>query len=85
MDALADHAGDAAHAAYAAVEHDLYLRVQGEFREMPGLRLTLRQAARLFSIEEAECERVLNLLVQDGVLSRDGLIFAAAGAGRKCA
>ena len=58
----------------------LYFRVQGEFREMPGLKLTVRQAARLFSIEPARCERVLGALVHDGILATDGLQFARAGA-----
>jgi hypothetical protein len=59
-------------------ERSLYVRVQGEFREMPGLTLTLRQAARLFSIEQTRCERVLGALVHDGVLVTDGSKFARA-------
>jgi hypothetical protein len=47
-------------------------RVQGEFRDMPGLTLTVHQAARLFSIEAARCELVHGALVHDGVLSTDG-------------
>jgi hypothetical protein len=67
-------------------ERTLYVRVQGEFREMPGLTLTVRQAARLFSIEPSQCERVLGALVHDGILATDGLTFAraGAGAGRAC-
>ena len=65
----------------ATDERTLYVRVQGEFREMPGLTLTVRQAARLFSIESARCERVLGALVHDGILATDGLKFARAGSG----
>lgn len=64
---------------------DLHMRVNAEFREMPGLTLTLRQAARLFSIEPAHCERVLGALVEAGVLATNGRAFARADAGRRCA
>lgn len=36
--------------AYAADLTPLAVRVRGEYLEMPGLRLTVRQAARLFGI-----------------------------------
>jgi hypothetical protein len=35
------------------------------YAEMPGLSLTLRQAARLFGLREATCRVVLNDLVRD--------------------
>jgi hypothetical protein len=57
---------------------DLCARVEAEFREMPGLRLTLPQAARLFGIEAARCERVLDALVHAGALATDGRAFARA-------
>jgi len=69
-------------------EHDLaalQARVSAEFREMPGLMLTLAQASRLFSIDTARCERVLGALVEGGVLSTHGRAFARAGAGARCA
>jgi hypothetical protein len=49
-------------------------RVQGEFLEMPGLRLAPAQAARLLAIELSLSERILNGLVDDGFLyrTRDG-------------
>jgi hypothetical protein len=53
-------------------ERDLHARVSAEFREMPGLTLTLAQAARLFSIDSTRCERVFGALVERGVLSTDG-------------
>ena len=37
---------------------------------MPGLTLTLPQAARLFSLEPARCERILDALVHAGLLVR---------------
>jgi hypothetical protein len=66
-------------------EGDLRRRVRAEFNEMPGLRLTVRQAARLFGIERVKCERVLQTLVSAGVLATDGSTFTRAGAGRNCA
>ena len=58
-------------------EHEgaLQARIRSEYQEMPGLRLTVSQAARLFGVELASCERVLNALVVDGELSTDGRRF----------
>jgi hypothetical protein len=61
---------------------DLCVRVLAEFREMPGLRLTLTQASRLFAIEPDRCRRVLGSLVDTGCLSKDGHAFAAVNCGR---
>jgi hypothetical protein len=44
-----DHMDHALRVAPATDERTLYVRVHGEFREMPGLTLTVRQAARLCS------------------------------------
>ena len=66
-------------------EHDLCTRVQAEFCEMPGLKLTLPQAARLFSIEPTRCQRVLGALVQAGHLATDGIAFASRRGGRRSA
>jgi hypothetical protein len=63
---LSDLVGHTARAAAATDERTLCVRVQGEFREMSGLTLTVRQAARLFSIEPARCELVLGALVREG-------------------
>jgi hypothetical protein len=62
-------------------EHELYARIRAEFRELPGLKLTLPQASRLFSIELAGCERVFDALVREGFLASDGRAFRNAGAG----
>lgn len=45
-------------------------RVEGEYREMPGLKLTAAQAARLWNLGVGESTRVLDSLVQSGVLHR---------------
>jgi hypothetical protein len=46
-------------------------RVLGEFREMPGMRLTLEQAMRLWSLSRETCASVLDELMASHVLQRD--------------
>ena len=43
-------------------------RVRAEFIEMPGLRLTVRQATRLLGIEQALCQSVVDALVASAFL-----------------
>ena len=49
-------------------------RVQGEFLEMPGLRLTEPQARRLWGLDAASCDALLGALVDAKFLfrTRDG-------------
>ena len=49
-------------------------RVQGEFLEMPGLRLTPAQARRLWGLDAAACDALLCALVDANFLfrTRDG-------------
>ena len=47
---------------------DLVSRIRGEYREMPGLRLTRPQACRLWQIDAATCELVLRTLTGEGFL-----------------
>ena len=53
---------------------DVLRRVQCEFLEMPGLRLTAAQARRLWNLEEAACDLLLRALVDAKFLfeTRDG-------------
>jgi hypothetical protein len=48
--------------------------VQGEFLEMPGLRLTETQAGRLWGMDAATCSAVLSALIDARFLfrTRDG-------------
>ena len=48
----------------------LLLRIYAEYLEMPGLRVTSRQAARLFGASEPHCAKVLDELVARQVLRR---------------
>jgi hypothetical protein len=49
-------------------------RVQGEYIEMPGLRLTAKQAQRLWNLDQAACDTLLGALVDAKFLfrTRDG-------------
>ncbi len=53
---------------------DMLRRVQGEFLEMPGLRLTGAQARRLWGLDATSCDRLLGALVDAKFLfrTRDG-------------
>lgn len=55
----------------------LLQRIRTEFLEMPGLRLTRRQAERLWAVDQATCARVLDELIEAGFLTRaaDGRYF----------
>lgn len=66
-------------------DRTLHARIRAEYHEMPGMRLTVRQAARLFNLEPARCERVLHTLVADGALWTNGREFLAPNVGRQCA
>jgi hypothetical protein len=50
-------------------------RIRAEFAEMPGLKLTVPQASRLFQLEMARCQQVLTSLVNTGQLVLRGDTF----------
>jgi len=50
--------------------NDWITRIRGEYLEMPGLRLTLAQAGRFWSLDQGACARVLDALVASGFLMR---------------
>ena len=56
-------------------------RIQGEFLEMPGLRLTCRQAQRLWNLDALVCESLLAALVDVRFLvqTSDGLFIQRTG------
>jgi hypothetical protein len=53
-----------------AVSDVLVQRVQDEFREMPGLRLTQPQACRLWGLDRETCGTLLARLVDPRFLTR---------------
>jgi hypothetical protein len=65
---------------------DLICRIRSEYLEMPGLRLTAREAQRLFGLDATTCDGILDHLRESGFLSRtnDG-IFTLAQAGDRSA
>ena len=54
-------------------------RARGEFLEMPGLQLTINQAARLWGLDTAACQRVIAVLIGSAFLrwTRDGKVARA--------
>ena len=59
-------------------------RIDSEYREMPGLRLTLAQAARLWGLQAPQCRALLSALVERGRLveTPEGL-YCVGGAPRR--
>jgi hypothetical protein len=57
----------------------LMIRIRSEYDEMPGLSLTVEQAARFWQIDARTCERLLHRLLLQNVLARtkDGAFISA--------
>lgn len=55
-----------------STDDNLLRRARGEYREMPGLRLTVDQAMRLWSLDRPTCTKVLDSLVASHYLEFDG-------------
>ena len=53
-----------------AALHELLQRIEGEYREMPGLNVTALQAQRLWGLDRTTCEFVLMTLVERGIVKR---------------
>ena len=60
---------------------DVLQRIQGEYLEMPGLRLTTAQAQRLWGLDCDVCEPLLAALVEAKFLcrTRDGAFVRSEG------
>jgi hypothetical protein len=50
--------------------HELLRRIEGEYREMPGMCVTAAQAQRLWGLDPTTCEFVLTTLVERRILRR---------------
>lgn len=58
-------------------------RICSEYREMPGLCLTVQQASRLWQIDASACASILEVLVADHVLKKTAAgSFVADGLSR---
>jgi hypothetical protein len=66
------------------VDPDLLVRARGEYIEMPGLQLTLAQAARLWNVDREEAAQVLETLVDLAFLRRAGNGYVRAGSWGVC-
>ena len=67
---------------HAGYDTGLLQRVHGEYMEMPGLRLTLAQACRLWNVDAATSLDVLNRLVAEQFLRLSGPHYVRAATGR---
>jgi hypothetical protein len=61
-----------------AFDEQMLMRIRGEFGEMPGLRLTVGEASRLWQMAPEACESVLNVLVEQRMLIRTAKGFIRA-------
>ena len=61
-----------------AITSSVVQRIRGEYTEMPGLTLTVRQAARLWGLEVPQSQRLLSELLDNRFLVAD-----ASGAYRR--
>jgi hypothetical protein len=60
--------------------NELAGRIRAEFLEMPGLRLTVTQASRLWGLDEGACRRVIDVLIGSSFLrwTADGAVARVA-------
>jgi hypothetical protein len=54
----------------------LLQRIRSEFLEMPGLRLTLPQAQRLWGLDASTCEAALRQLLETKFLAMNGIRYS---------
>ena len=52
------------------IDEQTIRRVRGEYHEMPGLRLTVGEASRLWQMPREACETILSALVEQRMLVR---------------
>jgi hypothetical protein len=73
------NANDIVVTADHSIDVALIERVLGEYREMPGLALTIEQARRLWGCDVVSCQRIADTLVGRGLLrwSREGRLVRA--------
>ena len=69
----------------AQTDRSLCAQICAEYLEMPGMRLSVPQAARLFNVEPTRCARLLKALVADGALWTDGHEFFCGNIRRRSA
>jgi hypothetical protein len=62
------------------IDQQTLQRIYSEFMEMPGMRVTSRQAQRLWGLDERACRDALEFLLDTGFLyqPRDGIYMRTA-------
>jgi hypothetical protein len=58
------------HRHFVSERQSLLERVRAEYREMPGLSLSLAQGARLLGLDRALCDDVFHALIREGFLRK---------------
>lgn len=53
-----------------STDGEILRRIKGEFTELPGMRLTLGQAQRLWALHRESCDALLETLVRQRFLVR---------------
>jgi len=61
---------------------DLVALIRAEYLEMPGLCLTVAQAARLWNVGRDDCVKTLDMLTSAGFLYRSKDQYLRTGSGR---
>jgi len=49
---------------------ELIVRVRSEYLEMPGLKLTITQASRLWGLDASTCQTLMGTLIKSRFLTR---------------
>jgi hypothetical protein len=62
--------GTTTHPVQPLQSADLVSLIRAEYLEMPGLSVTLAQAARLWNVDRRQCLDVLDALTKEGFLYR---------------
>ena len=57
---------------------DVGAQIRREYLALPGLCLTLEQAARLCNVDRTTCRHALDALIREGVLRRSGNVYFSA-------
>jgi hypothetical protein len=71
--------------AIVQIQQNFSTRIRAEYLEMPGLRLTLAQAVRMWHTDVNACTAVLEDLVRDGFLCKRNASYLRADSGRHSA
>ena len=59
--------------------------IRAEYREIPGLSVTLAQAARLWNVDQGRCREALEALTADGFLCHTRDVYQRSAGGRRSA